>query len=110
VRISAALVAGLYALWLWLPGLPAKLILLVVIGVGRLGWYAVLQGEAYATRPGSSGTVMAVNALSAFAAGAVSAGLGYAAQHLGLGGAMWLLIIGPLALTLLIPTSRTVIA
>jgi len=106
VRISAALVAVLYALWLLLPGLTPKLILLVLIGVGRLGWYAVLQGEAYATRPGRTGTVMAVNALAAFAAGAVSAGLGYAAEELGLGGAMWLLIIGPLALALLVPSSR----
>jgi peptidoglycan/LPS O-acetylase OafA/YrhL len=84
----------------------AKLILLVLIGIGRLGWYAVLQGEAYATRPHRSGTVMAVNALTAFAAGAVSAGLGYAAEQWGLDRAMWLLIVGPLALALLVPSSR----
>jgi fucose permease len=106
VRISAGLVALLYAVWLWLPGLLAKLILLVLIGIGRLGWYAVLQGEAYATRPHRSGTVMAVNALAAFGAGVVSAGLGYAAERWGLGGAMWLLIAGPLALALFIPRTR----
>jgi hypothetical protein len=49
---------------------------------------------------------MAVNALAAFGAGVVSAGLGYAAEKLGLGGAMWLLIIGPLALVLLMPSWR----
>jgi FSR family fosmidomycin resistance protein-like MFS transporter len=103
VRMSAALVALLYAIWLWLPGLFAKLALLVLIGIARLGWYAVLQGEAYATRPHRSGTVMAVNALTAFAAGAVSAGLGYAAEQWGLERAMWMLIAGPLALALFMP-------
>ena len=103
VRLSAALVAVLYAVWLWLPGLAAKLGLLVLIGIGRLGWYAVLQGEAYATRPDRSGTVMAVNALAAFGAGALSAGLGYAAEQWGLERAMWMLIAGPLALALFMP-------
>jgi FSR family fosmidomycin resistance protein-like MFS transporter len=107
VRLSAAVVTVLYALWLWLPGLAVKLTLLVLIGVGRLGWYAVLQGEAYATRPDRSGTVMAVNALTAFGAGAVSAGLGYVAERLGLGGAMWLLLAGPLALAFFVPSSRS---
>ena len=106
VRISAAVVALLYAVWLWLPGLFAKLALLVLIGIARLGWYAVLQGEAYATRPHRSGTVMAVNALAAFAAGAVSAGLGYAAEQWGLDRAIWLLLAGPVALALLVPSSR----
>jgi len=107
VRLSAALVAVLYAVWLWPPGLFAKLALLVLIGIARLGWYAVLQGEAYATRPHRTGTVMAVNALAAFAAGAVSAGLGYAAEQWGLDRAMWLLIAGPLALVLLVPSTRS---
>jgi FSR family fosmidomycin resistance protein-like MFS transporter len=106
VRVSAAVVAALYALWLWVPGLAVKLTLLVLIGAGRLGWYSVLQAEAYATRPDRSGTVMAVNALAAFGAGAVSALLGYAAEEFGLEGAMWLLITGPLALMLLMPRSK----
>jgi FSR family fosmidomycin resistance protein-like MFS transporter len=38
VRASATVVVVLYALWLWLPGLAVKLTLLVLIGVGRLGW------------------------------------------------------------------------
>lgn len=105
VRLSAALVAVLYPIWLWLPWIGAKLIGLAVLGILRLGWYAVLQGEAYAALPGRSGTVMAVNALAAFGAGAVSAGLGYAAERMGLGGAMWLLLIGPLALAILTPAA-----
>jgi FSR family fosmidomycin resistance protein-like MFS transporter len=106
VRISAGLVALLYAAWLLSPGVAAKLLLLVVLGISRLGWYAVLQGEAYRELPGRSGTVMAVTALAAFAGGAVSAGLGFAAERLGLGGAMWLLIIGPVALAWLVPSPR----
>jgi peptidoglycan/LPS O-acetylase OafA/YrhL len=49
---------------------------------------------------------MAVNALTAFAAGAVSAGLGFAAEQWGLDRAMWLLLAGPVALALLVPSSR----
>jgi FSR family fosmidomycin resistance protein-like MFS transporter len=107
VSISAGMVAIVYALWLLVPGLPAKLGLLVLVGVGRLGWYAVLQAEAYATLPDRSGTVMAVNALTAFAGGAVSAGLGLAAERMGLGGAMWLLLAGPIALLLFVPEARS---
>lgn len=106
VRLSAAAVLLLYPIWLILPGLGAKLVLLALLGILRMGWYAVLQGEAYATRPERSGTVMAVTSLAALVAGAMAVGMGYAAEQLGLDEAMWLLIIGPMALVLFVPRAR----
>jgi FSR family fosmidomycin resistance protein-like MFS transporter len=106
VRISAALVGVLYPLWLWLPGLGPKWLLLIFLGFSRLGWYAVLQGEAYATHPGRSGTVLAVKAVAGLVAGGLYALIGYAAEQLGLDRAMWLLLAGPLVLVIFVPSSR----
>ncbi len=63
VRISAATSGILYAAWLLAPWLWAKIGLIILIKLVTLGWYEVLQGEAFATVPGRSGTVMASNSI-----------------------------------------------
>ena len=105
VRASAIGVAGLYVLWLTLPGFAVKLGLLALIGFARLGWYAVLQGEAYATAPGRSGTVMALLAASP-GAGVLAWVVGLVAHRSGLETAMWLLLAGPVALALFLPRRK----
>ena len=54
VRTSAALVIPLYATWLLVPWAWAKIGLIILIKLVTLGWYEVLQGEAYASAPGRS--------------------------------------------------------
>jgi len=103
VRISAILAVIVYPAWLLIPWIPAKIILLVLIRFTTIGWYQVLQGEAYAAMPGKSGTVMAVSSLGGIAGGALIWLIGWVAGQAGLNAAMWLLLLGPLNLILFVP-------
>jgi FSR family fosmidomycin resistance protein-like MFS transporter len=69
-----------------------------------MGWYQVLQGEAYATVPGRSGTVMAIGSLAGLVGGALVWLVGWVAGQAGLQAAMWLLLLGPVSLALFTPT------
>jgi FSR family fosmidomycin resistance protein-like MFS transporter len=106
VRASAGLTAGLYILWLLVPGLAAKVVLLLLIRFFTLGWYQILQGEAYASLPGKSATVAAVDSLAGFAGSLVIWTLGLLADRFSLGTAMWLLLIGPVSLWLFVPRRK----
>ncbi len=110
VRLSAGLVACLYAAWLIVPSaqgslpvLTLKIVLLLAIKLGTLGWYSVLQGEAYASVPGRSGTVTAVGSVAGLLTGGLSWLVGWTAARAGLQAAMWLLLLGPLSLLFFLP-------
>jgi FSR family fosmidomycin resistance protein-like MFS transporter len=103
VRLSALLVSGLYIAWLLAPWIWAKIALVITIKLSTLGWYSVLQGEAYATVPGRSGTVMAINSLVGPVSGAIIWFVGWVAARAGLPAAMWLLLAGPVSLALFVP-------
>jgi len=103
VRLSAGTVALLYAAWLLAPGAAAKIILAVLIKLCNLGWYSVLQGEAYAAAPGKSGTVMAISSVVGILGGALVWLVGWTAGQVGLDTAMWLLLLGPVSLALFVP-------
>jgi FSR family fosmidomycin resistance protein-like MFS transporter len=103
VRLSAGITTVLYALWLLAPWLWAKIGLIIVIKLTTLGWYEVLQGEAFATIPGRSGTVMAINSIVGLLGGGISLLVGWAAARAGLPAAMWMLIAGPISLALFVP-------
>ena len=103
VRSSAAVVIPLYAAWLLAPWAWAKIGLIILIRLVTLGWYEVLQGEAYAAAPGRSGTVMALNSLAGLAGGGMAWLVGWVAAQAGLPAAMWLLLLGPVCLVLFVP-------
>ncbi len=103
VRLSAAVTGVLYAAWLLAPWLWAKVALIILIKLVSLGWYEVLQGEAFATLPGRSGTVMAINSVFGLLAGGIAFGVGWVAARAGLPAAMWLLLAGPICLVLFVP-------
>ena len=103
VRISAGASVLIYAAWLLAPWVWAKLVLAVLIRFSTLGWYQVLQGEAYAALRGRSGTVMALNSLAGLLGGALIWLVGWTAEQAGLPLAMWLLLLGPLSLLLCVP-------
>lgn len=103
VRTSAAVVIPLYAAWLLAPWAWAKIGLIILIRLVTLGWYEVLQGEAYAAAPGRSGTVMALNSLAGLAGGGIAWLVGWVAGQAGLPAAMWLLLLGPVCLVLFVP-------
>jgi len=107
VRASAFVCIAVYTAALLAPWLWVKMVLFILVSVTTLGWYPVLQGEAYAAAPGRSGTVMAVNSL----AGVVSAGIawiiGWLAEQAGLGSVRWFLMLGPISLARLIRPGQT---
>jgi FSR family fosmidomycin resistance protein-like MFS transporter len=93
----------LLAPWLW-----AKIGLIILIKLVTLGWYEVLQGEAFATIPGRSGTVMAINSVVGLAGGVISFVIGWVAARAGLPAAMWILLAGPVCLVLFVPRYKRV--
>ncbi len=103
VRRSAAAAALIYAAWLLVPWLWVKIGLIILLKLITLGWYEVLQGEAYASVPGRSGTVMAINSVFGLFGSGVAWLVGFAAARAGLPAAMWLLLAGPLCLVFLVP-------
>jgi FSR family fosmidomycin resistance protein-like MFS transporter len=103
VRISAVVSGVLYVTWLLAPWMWAKIGLIVLIKLVTLGWYEVLQGEAFATIPGRSGTVMATNSLMGLLGGGISFFIGWVAAQVGLPAAMWFLLAGPVCLILFVP-------
>jgi len=103
VRLSAMLAGVLYAAWLLVPWFWAKVGLIILLKLVTLGWYEVLQGEAFATIPGRSGTVMAINSLIGILAGGISFLIGWVAAQAGLPAAMWILLLGPITVVLFVP-------
>jgi len=103
VRISAAVSGVLYAAWLLAPWIWAKIGLIILIKLVTLGWYEVLQGEAFATIPGRSGTVMATNSIMGLLGGGIAFFIGWFAAQAGLPAAMWLILAGPVCLVLFVP-------
>ncbi|MFZ2098589.1 MAG: MFS transporter [Anaerolineales bacterium] len=106
VRLSAGVTGVLYAVWLLTPWLWAKIGLIVLIKLVTLGWYEVLQGEAFATVPGRSGTVMAIDSIIGLLGGGISFLVGWVAARAGLPAAMWILIAGPISLFLFVPGQK----
>lgn len=106
VRLSALVCTGVFlaamlAPWAWL-----KILLFILVSFTTLGWYPVLQGEAYATIPGRSGTVMAVNSMTGVVSAGIAWFIGWLAEQAGLGNAMWFLLLGPISLALLARPSK----
>jgi MFS transporter, FSR family, fosmidomycin resistance protein len=103
VRLSATASIFIYAAWLLAPWPLVKMVLLVAVRFSTIGWYQVIQGEAYAAAPGRSGTVMALTSAAGILGGGLIWLVGWAAGLAGLPLAMGLLLLGPLSLALFVP-------
>jgi FSR family fosmidomycin resistance protein-like MFS transporter len=109
VRASAVIAILVFVALLLAPWPAIKIALIVLLPFSTLGWYQVLQGEAYAALPGRSGTVMAVNAVAGLLNGALAWSVGWVASQAGLPAAMWLLLLGPVSLALFVPHAQRII-
>lgn len=98
LRLSVAAVLALYPAFLIAPSFQLKLIATGLLGFASAGWYSILQGRAYASLPGRSGTVMALGNVFGLAGYLIPLGIGVAATAWGLESAMWILLAGPLVL------------
>jgi FSR family fosmidomycin resistance protein-like MFS transporter len=106
LRATAAALLVFYPGFLLLDAPAAKLFMLGAIALLNSGWYSVLQGRLYSELPGRSATVMALGSLFGIAGGMLPLAIGALADRFGLGAAMWLLLMGPIALLIGLPRSR----
>jgi len=103
IRFTALLALIVYTAFLLVPGVWPKFVLLALLGPLRSGWYQVLQGRAYSTMPGKSGTVIALNSIGGLIATMFPALLGLIAEQAGLQWAMVVLAVAPVALLIGLP-------
>ncbi len=103
LRISAMLELILLPALLLVPGFVPKLVILGLLGFFNSGWYPILQGQLYSAMPGQSGIVLTVSNVAGLFGGTLPFLIGLAAEHFGLGNAVWLFILGPIALLIGIP-------
>lgn len=106
VRWTALSALIIFPGFLLVPGLVPKVALLGLLGLLDAGWYPVLQGRLYAALPGQSGIVLTLSTVFALLPAAILFALGLAAQRFGLGVAVWLLLAGPVALSIALPSFR----
>jgi FSR family fosmidomycin resistance protein-like MFS transporter len=98
LRISALVALFAYAALLLIPIVWLKYAFIAVINLSTAGWYTVLRAKCYEVLPGQSGVVVAVTSLANISSLFVPLLLGSIADAFGLQMAMWLLMIGPVAL------------
>ena len=107
VSVLAELV--LFPIFLLIPSLMPKLILVGLLGFFNAGWYAILKANLYKSMPGQSGSVLALDNISGMFGKILPFIMGITAQAFGLQSAMWLLMAGPIALLIGLPkTGRPV--
>ena len=103
LRGSAALMAIVFPAFLLVPALPAKLILLGMLGFLNSGWYSILKGQLYSALPEQSNLVLTVSSLTQMMGGCIPLALGWLSDRYGLDLTLWLLLIGPLSLLMGLP-------
>ena len=103
LRVSASLLLVLYPAFLLAPYLWAKFGLVALLGLFNAGWYSILKGNLYSSMPGRSGTVMAVGNVFGLVGSLLPIAIGAISDGFGLETAMWLLLLGPVALLIGLP-------
>ncbi len=103
LRRTALVELFAFAGFLLIPGFIAKLIFVILVNLFNTGWYSILQGRLYSSLPGQSASIMAIGAVTTPIAKFFPLAIGFLADQFGLGTAMWILIIGPLALLIGLP-------
>jgi FSR family fosmidomycin resistance protein-like MFS transporter len=103
LRATALLELFAFVVFLLVPGFLLKLILVIAVNLFNTGWYPILQGRLYSSLPGQSASVMAIGSVTAPLAKFFPFLIGFLADHFGLQTAMWILLLGPLALLIGLP-------
>ena len=103
LRLSALGALALYPAFLLVPGVPAKLGLLAVLGLVTAGWYSIPKARLYDALGPQSGAAMAFGSVAGLIGGVFPLAIGVVASAYGLSAAMWLLLAAPVALLLGVP-------
>ncbi|HSK88843.1 MAG TPA: MFS transporter [Anaerolineales bacterium] len=103
LRRTALLELFAFAVFLLIPGFIFKLIAVIAVNLFNTGWYPILQGRLYSSLPGQSASAMAISSVTAPLAKLFPFLIGFLADQFSLQTAMWLLLLGPLALLIGLP-------
>jgi MFS transporter, FSR family, fosmidomycin resistance protein len=103
LRRTAVLELITFSVFLLVPGFIPKLIAIVFVNIFNTGWYPILKGSLYSALPGQSASIMAIESITAPLAKLLPLSIGLLADKFGLGAAIWLLLLGPLALIIGLP-------
>lgn len=103
LRVTAWMELLAFAAFMVIPGFIPKLILVILVNLFNTGWYPVLQGRLYSSLPGQSASIMAIGSVTAPLAKFFPFLIGFLADQFGLQTALWILILGPIALIIGLP-------
>jgi MFS transporter, FSR family, fosmidomycin resistance protein len=103
LRLSALATLVLYPTFLVVPGVPAKLGVLALVGLATAGWYSIPKARLYGALSGQSGAAVTLGSVSGLIGATFPLALGFVAGSFGLDTALWLLLAGPLALFAFVP-------
>lgn len=103
LRATALMELFAFAAFLLIPGFIYKLVFVIFVNLFNTGWYPILQGRLYSSLPGQSASIMAIGSVTAPIAKIFPFLIGFLADQFGLQTAMWILILGPVALLIGLP-------
>lgn len=103
LRRTAVLELFAFSVFLLVPGFIPKLVAIIFVNIFNTGWYPILKGNLYSELPGQSASIMAIESVTTPIAKLLPLFVGLLADQFGLGLAIWLLLLGPLALIIGLP-------
>lgn len=103
LRISVIIELILFPLFLLSSQAWLKLIIIAFMGFFNSGWYAILKANLFDAMHGQSGAALTLDNVSGLFGKLIPFGIGLAAHNFGIGTAMWLLLVGPIALFIGLP-------
>lgn len=103
LRTTAVFNAIAFIAFMLVPGFIPKIVLVIFVNLFNTGWYPILQGRLYSSLPGQSASLMAIGAVTTPLAKLLPLLIGILADQFGLQSAMWILLLGPLALLIGLP-------
>ena len=106
LRATALVQLFVFAGFLLVPGLIFKLVFVIFVNLFNTGWYPILQGRLYSNLPGQSASIMAIGSVTAPLAKFFPFLIGFLADRFGLQTAMWILLLGPIALLIGLPRNN----
>lgn len=107
LRVSAIVALLAYVALLLVPITWLKFALIAMVSLATSSWYPILRGKTYAILPGQSGVIVSVTSLGNVSGVFVPVIVGRIADVFGLQWAMWVMVLGPLALIAGLPRSPT---
>ena len=106
LRTTALMECFAFSAFLLTSGFIPKLIVVIAVNLFNTGWYPILQGRLYSSLPGQSASIMAIGSVTAPFAKFFPFLIGFLADQFGLQTAMWILILGPVAMLIGLPRRR----